>query len=247
MGRATADPEDARSATAARGLAVLAVVLVIVLVITAGCSTTRPPGSPSADPGEPFSSSPSAVSAAATTSSSDGSADDVALARTMAAHADEGVAISELLLSKTDLDPDVQALAVVLAISQRTAAADLRGWLRGPARRLPSASPSPTSGTSTSSGPQDSDTLQTQMRALRRADGPLAEWLYLQLMLRHHEQAGAAAAEVLTRGRDTALVDLVRRSAEIEATQLKALQQPEAKFPPPVPGLTPPSGLVEPR
>ena len=169
------------------------------------------------------------------------------MARTMAAHADEGVAISELLLSKTDLDPDVQALAVVVAISQRNAAADLRGWLRGPDRRLPSASSSTSGGTDAGIDPQDSGNLQEQMHALRRADGPLAERLYLQLMVRHHERAGAAAAEVLTRGRDAALVDLARRAAEIEATQLTALQQREAALPPPMPGLTPPSGRVEPR
>lgn len=240
MSRATADRVQARSATASRGVAALAVVL----VVTTGCSTTRPPGSPSTGPVGPSSSSPSALAVTPTTSSS--AAGDVALARTMAAHADEGVAISELLLSKTDLDPDVQALAVVIAISQRTAAADLRGWLRAPDRRLPSSS---TDGGGTDAGidPQDSGTLQKQRGALQRADGPLAEWLYLQLMVRHHERASAAAAEVLARGRDAALVDLARRTAEIEATQLTALQQREAAFPPPVPGLTPPSGRAEPR
>lgn len=242
MTRAAHRRQWARTAKTAR----IVTVLTAVLATVAGCVAFRSP-QPSPGPGEPSAGSATTAPATPTTSTNDKPSEDVVLARAMGAHAEQGVVISELMLNKTNLDPGVQALAVVVAISQRNASADVHAWLIGPGRQASSSSPSTARSPGSERDRRDSETVRKQMLDLERADGPLAERLYLQLMARHHQRAGAATDEVLARGHDTTLVDLARRLGEIQATQLKALQQHEKALPPPLPGLTPPSGRVEPR
>jgi len=85
-----------------------------------------------------------------------------------------------------------------------------------------------------------------QMRALGRADGELAERLYLELMMRHHQGAVRAGREEAVRGQDATLVDFAGRLAQTEGAQLQTLRRRSAATPPLVPGLTPPSGQVPP-
>lgn len=83
-----------------------------------------------------------------------------------------------------------------------------------------------------------------QLRALGRADAATAERLYLQLMVRHHRGAVVAARQEISRGQDATLIDVARRLVQTSNAQLEALREAETAMPPPIPGLTPPSGRV---
>jgi uncharacterized protein (DUF305 family) len=176
----------------------------------------------------------------------------VTFAQTIAPHADQGVAMSELLLSSAGLDPDVRQLAAAVAATQRVEVEELRRWLLGHGQPVPTPSVT-TSGADpgggaqeTASGAVDGIATSAQMRALGRADGELAERLYLELMTRHHQGAVRAAREEAARGQDATLVDFARQLAQTEEAQLQTLRRRSAATPPLVPGLTPPSGQVPP-
>lgn len=137
-------------------------------------------------------------------------------AQTIAPHADQGAAMSELLLSNAGLDPGVRQLAAAVAATQRAEVEELRRWLLGHGQPVPTPSVT-TSGADpggganeTASGGVDGIATSAQVRALGGADGEFAERLYLELMTRHHQGAVRAAREEATRGQDATLVDFAR-------------------------------------
>lgn len=224
--------EDGRALAAGAWLA----AATSVLAMAGGCGagpTTKPPvpaGTvrPAASPGGPGSAGTPA----------DYDDVDVVFAQTMVRHADQGVALSELVLDQVGVDPSVLTLARTVVASQRAESEELRRWLLG--HGLP-VRPTPAPGVA--DGVAGTATLE-QVRRLQRADAERAGPLYVELMTRHHSGAVAAASDEAARGKDEALVDLAHRLVQAQQVQLDTLRRSSAAAPPTVPGLTPPSGQV---
>lgn len=136
-------------------------------------------------------------------------------ARDMQVHHDQGVELAFLIRDRTD-DAELRSLAYDIAIAQANQSGQMLSWLN--VWNLPQVSPEPSMtwmsrpplsgatdhhgdpGTAHAAG-EAMPGLATpaQMDALRAADGPAAEKLFLELMIAHHKGAVEMGDAVLTR------------------------------------------------
>ncbi|GGC79707.1 hypothetical protein GCM10011512_02890 [Tersicoccus solisilvae] len=144
---------------------------------------------------------------------------DVTFAQMMLPHHEQAVQLSDIVLAKSGVDPQVTAVAKQVKAAQGPEITTMRNWLR--AWGAP-ATMSAAHGHAMSGMVSDAD-----VRALRDADAATAADLFLTHMIAHHEGAVAMAREQAANGQNREAVRLAQdvvTSQTAEIARMTALQ-----------------------
>jgi uncharacterized protein (DUF305 family) len=143
--------------------------------------------------------------ASAHPSSADKSADfndaDVMFAQKMIPHHDQVGAMSDMILAKSSVKPDVQALANQIKAAQQPEIETMNAWLKKWGQDF-----SPDSGGH--HGSNDGMATTEEMYQLDQADGPTAQKLYLTMMIKHHQGAITMAKIEIDTGKNPAAIQM---------------------------------------
>jgi uncharacterized protein (DUF305 family) len=149
--------------------------------------------------------------------------EDVHFARLMAPHHDQAVSMCEMVLSKKrGVKPEVRDLAEQIAKVRESQLETLNGWIQAwdPAGDLEPAEDE--------NAPHHGGhglMTERQMQELDLADGPAAQRLFLEGMIRHHEGAVAIAEAEIATGSYPDAVELAKDLVETQRAEIAAMQQ----------------------
>lgn len=185
--------------------------------------------------------------AASTTSSVASSAtahngSDVMFAQGMIPHHQQAIEMSDMLLGKQDIDPEVVSLAEQIKSAQGPEIEQMQGWLQEwgvgstppgdgtmPGYHMPDHQMPHGGGMGPMPGmPAGGHGMMSQadMTALQNAQGPEASRLFLTQMITHHEGAIMMAQREIESGQFPAAVDMARSiisSQQSEIDQMRAM------------------------
>ena len=145
---------------------------------------------------------------------------DVAFATGMVPHHRQAVQMSDVLLTKSGLDPDVVALASRIKAEQAPEIDEMNGWLSA------WGAPAVTGDAGGMAGMGDGMMTPEQMAAFGSARGRTAQTLFLQGMITHHQGALAMASTELAQGKNAdaqALARSITTSQQAEIDQMTQL------------------------
>jgi len=180
-----------------RGLAGLALATAAAFALSA-CAMTMPMGD---------------------TGDGDQNAADVMFVQMMIPHHEQAVEMSEMILAKDGVDPEVVALAEQIRAAQDPEIDLMEQWLSDWGLSSMSGMEGMDHG-GMDHGGMDGMMSDEQMAALQSADGATGATMFLELMIEHHVGAVEMAEQVIDDGRDAdvrALAEemIVGQSAEI--------------------------------
>lgn len=205
------------SATSRRSRWSLAVVGVLLVYSVAGCAESARV------------SSQTPPSAAATVGEARNHV-DVLFARDAIAHGNQAVALSNLMIGRDDVDPRVVAVARQIAASSTSRTKELQALLLS--WGFPPMTPSPFPPAATPSAPVQPGehplASEDDARILRDAVGARATEVFLDLMIRQHQFAIAAAREQLQSGMHRGAMSVARSLIEglqVETSVLESLMR----------------------
>jgi uncharacterized protein (DUF305 family) len=201
-----------RSVLVAAGLAALAPVIGL-----SGC-TTHPSSMPM-DHGDAPRSAPATPSATGSPATGPHNRSDVMFAQMMIPHHQQAIEMSDLLLAKTAIDPEVSGLARQIKAAQSPEITQMAGWLAGwgqPAM--------PSTGHQMGGG-MGGMMSQEDLDALERATGTEAMTLYLSGMITHHEGAIGMAQQQLDGGENPDAKELARQIVTSQRAEISTMQQ----------------------
>lgn len=197
----------------------------------AGCGTdqtAQPGGMGGMDHSSPTapSTTPS-PSASASASASTGFNDaDVAFAQMMTPHHEQAVTMSDTLLKKSGLNPEVTVLAEKIKAAQQPEIEKMKGWLTAWGKGKGKGSgDGGMAGMDHGSG-HDGMATDAELQKLDQADGADGQKMYLVMMTAHHEGAIKMAQTELSDGKDPEAVQLAKAivaSQQQELTVMKDL------------------------
>ena len=190
-------------------LATLAVTATLGL---AGCGTNET-AQPGGMGGMDQSSSPPAPTASSSASVSTQFNDaDVKFVQMMLPHHEQAVAMSDTLLKKTGVNPDVTALAQQVKAAQQPEIDTMKSWLAAWGEDE-MADDSMGGGMGHSGGGMATD---AELKEFEQADGAAGQKMYLEMMTAHHEGAIMMAEAEVSDGENP---DAVRLAKQIITTQ----------------------------
>ena len=144
---------------------------------------------------------------------------DVTFVQMMIPHHEQAVDMSNMLLAKSGVDPDVQALAQQIKAAQGPEITLMTGWLT--AWGQPTASGEMGG---MHHGGEDGVMTPGQMEALDGADGANGQRLYLEGMIKHHIGAVTMAREELDDGQNRDAVNLARTITDTQTVEITTLE-----------------------
>jgi uncharacterized protein (DUF305 family) len=182
--------------TLTTNLAALALAATLGL---AGCSDNETSTAPS-------SSAPPAASPSANTSvSAEFNSSDVMFVQMMLPHHEQAVAMSETLLAKTGVNPDVTALAEQIKAAQQPEIDTMKGFLSAWGQQEMGGSMG-----GMDHGSDDGMATDVQLEDFDRADGKTGQKIYLQLMTAHHQGAIKMAQAEISNGKNPDAIALAK-------------------------------------
>lgn len=198
----------------------LAATFAAALIPVAGLSgcTDRPATMPMNHAGTPHAAAPT-PSATGSPAAGPYNRADVMFARMMIPHHQQAIEMSDLLLAKTDIDPEVSQLARQIKAAQTPEIAQMAGWLAGwgqPAM--------PSTGHQMGGG-MGGMMSQAEMDALERAAGKEAMKLYLDGMIIHHEGAIDMAEDQLEDGENPDVNELARQIITSQRAEITTMRE----------------------
>lgn len=164
---------------------------------------------------EMSSSSASSAPSGASTAFNDA---DVTFAQQMTPHHRQAVAMSDLVLAKSGVDPEVTALAQQIKQAQEPEIATMAAWLSAWGRP---------SDNEMGGMDRDSDGMMSaeDLDALAAADGPTGQRLYLDGMVRHHKGAVTMARTEVDAGQDPDAVALAQQIVTSQQTEIATMEK----------------------
>ena len=191
-----------------RAFAVAASVAVLLVL---GCSGQSSSGGGSAAPTE-------AVSGVA----ADVNQEDVRFARLMAPHHDQAASMCEMVLSKKrGVKPEVHDLAEQIGKVRESQLETLNGWIQS---WDPGGDLEPAEDENAPHHGGHGLMTERQMQELDLADGPAAQKLFLEGMIRHHEGAVAIAEAEVTGGSHPDAVELAKEMVATQQAEIATMQ-----------------------
>lgn len=151
---------------------------------------------------------------------------DVMFAMMMIPHHAQALQMSDLLLGKTGIDPQVTALARQIKDAQAPEIAQMRGWLASWGQPAP-----PTDATMPPldhGGSNHGHTgmmSQAELTQLQNATGADAQRLFLVGMTAHHEGAITMARDVLDEGSNAEVLALARSIVSSQQAEIATMRQ----------------------
>lgn len=213
--------------------------MAVAALVTSACSNSTSGTEGAASPA----SGSAAASASPSATSSDGTHNDadVSFAQMMIPHHQQAIEMSDMLLSKESIEPDVVNLANEIKNAQGPEIEQMQSWLQEWGVSSP---PAPSAGMPGHSMPghdmQGGDAVgdmppmagghgmmsEADMAALQNAQGAEASRLFLEQMITHHEGAITMAQREIDDGQFAPAVDMARNivsSQQAEIEEMKAL------------------------
>lgn len=194
-----------------RAIAFHAGILATALVL-AGCSDTGGSDMEGMDHGNSASSSPSASAEASDAVFNDA---DVTFAMEMVMHHQQAIEMSDTLLAKDGVHPDVVALAERIKAAQGPEIETMNQWLED-------------WGQDTDMGGMDHGggmMSEEDMAALEDADGETASSLFLEQMIMHHQGAIDMAEAQIDNGQNPDAVALAQKIVEDQTAEITEMQE----------------------
>ncbi|CRZ18098.1 DUF305 domain-containing protein [Mycolicibacterium neworleansense] len=200
----------------------------VAAVLVAGCSNDQ--ADRTAEP-MTHTTTTSAAASAPVTSEAHNDA-DVMFAHHMIPHHQQAVEMSDVLLAKQGIDPRVTQLATQIKGAQAPEIEQMQGWLKQWGN--PPMPPMPPQGHGDmghgNMGPGDMPAMQgmvseTDMTALRNAQGAEAAKLYLTHMIAHHEGAITMAEDEIKDGQYPAAVEMARTIVKTQQQEIDTMRQ----------------------
>ena len=183
--------------------------VVAAMLALAGCSTAADSGSM---PGMGH-DSPAMTSQAAMTGG-EHNAEDTMFAQTMIPHHDQAVEMSDIMLAKTGLDPQITALAEEIKAAQGPEIKKMTTWLNGWSE------PAAMTGGHAMEGMMTASELDD----LTAAQGTDAGKLFLTQMIAHHEGAVEMARTEVDGGKNADAVALAKSIVASQETEIKVMK-----------------------
>jgi uncharacterized protein (DUF305 family) len=190
-----------------------AVATSIAVLLVLGCSGQPPSGG----------GGPAAPTEAVNGAAADVNQEDVRFARLMAPHHDQAVSMCEMVLSKKrGVKPEVRDLAEEIAKVRESQFETLNGWIQS---WDPGGDLEPAEDENAPHHGGHGLMSERQMQELDLADGPTAQRLFLEGMIRHHEGAVAIAEAEVTGGSYPDAVELAKEMVATQKAEIAAMQQ----------------------
>jgi uncharacterized protein (DUF305 family) len=142
---------------------------------------------------------------------------DVMFAQRMIPHHDQAVAMSDIILAKPRIKPDVQALANQIKAAQQPEIDSMNGWLKAWGRDF---SPGIGSGHHDNSGGM---ATTEEMYQLDQADGATAQTMYLQMMIKHHLGAITMAKTEIDTGKNPAAIQMANNIVTTQRREIATM------------------------
>jgi uncharacterized protein (DUF305 family) len=178
---------------------VIAAIVGSAITLSA-CSTTANPGS----------------AGSSSTASATFNKADVSFATDMAAHHQQAVEMSQMLLDKSDIDPRVVTLAQNIKAAQDPEIKQMKSWLSDWGQKSDSMSGMDMSGTLMS----DSD-----MNDLKSSTGLAASKLFLTQMTVHHKSALVMAKTEVDSGKNADAVKLAKNIISTQTIEITTMSE----------------------
>jgi uncharacterized protein (DUF305 family) len=142
---------------------------------------------------------------------------DVIFAQQMILHHEQAVAMSDMVLRKTGVHPDVTAFAQQIKATQQPEIDQLNSWLNAWGRKQVDDGGQHHSG--------DGTITAEKMRRLDMADGPGGQRLFLQGMIRNHQGAAAMAETEIANGNHPAAIQLAETIVNRQHQEIETMQE----------------------
>jgi uncharacterized protein (DUF305 family) len=177
------------------------------IVVLAGCANDS---GTSERPGEHGSASASAGRSASAFNDT-----DIMFVQMMLPHHDQAVSMSDLLLDKRGVHPEVAALARQIKDAQQAEIETMNGWFEAMGRPQVEEGPH--------HGGLDGMLTENEMQQLDEANARDGQRLFLQGMIKHHTGAIEMAQKEITGGQDPGPVDLAKHIAENQQQEIEGM------------------------
>ncbi|WP_394279606.1 DUF305 domain-containing protein [Microbacterium sp.] len=196
-----------------RTAATAALALTTALIL-AGCSDTGNAGGGMSGMDHGGSSSSAAPTADASANANDA---DIMFATMMIPHHQQAIEMSDVLLSKDDIDPRVVDLADGIKAAQQPEIDTLNGWLQEWG--------ADTSGTDMDGMDHGGGMMSEEdMQALDAATGTEAAKLFLEQMIEHHNGAIEMAQEEVNNGQNPNATALAQKIVDDQTAEIAAME-----------------------
>jgi len=152
----------------------------------------------------------------------DQNASDIMFVEMMIPHHEQAVEMSETILAKGGVDPEVVALAEQIRAAQEPEIALMEQWLDDWGLPSMSGMGGMDHGGSGGQGGMMSD---AQMSELEEADGATGSTLFLELMIDHHDGAIEMAEDVIDDGRDADVRTLAEQIIVSQTAEIATMRE----------------------
>jgi uncharacterized protein (DUF305 family) len=196
----------------ARAALIAAVAATITLTACGGDDDVT--GMPNMDHGSSTSTAPSSAATA-----SDFNPADVTFAQMMIPHHQQAVDMSDMLLAKSGVSPDVAALAEQIKAAQQPEIDTLNSWLDTWGRTHID------DGGMHHGGADDGMMTEEEMRTLDKANGNDGQRLYLDGMIKHHTGAIKMAETEIASGKNPEAITLAKNIAETQQREIATMTE----------------------
>lgn len=186
------------------GLATAAALLVLT-----GCGSGDPMAGHSMPP------TPTGSASAGATTERTFNSDDVMFAAMMIPHHQQAIEMSDLILPKKGLDPEVKTMAEQIKAAQQPEIDTMNRWLEEWG----------TPPDHSSHGDDDGGMMTPEeMREMRDAEPKKAQRMYLKGMIEHHQGAIRMAETEITDGKDPETIALARSIVTTQQEEISTMQ-----------------------
>ncbi|MFI5506212.1 DUF305 domain-containing protein [Mycobacterium sp. NPDC051804] len=201
--------------------------LAAAAMLVGACSNTGTDSAPAASPTSAEASvSPSAAGSVATHNDA-----DVRFAQGMIPHHQQAIEMSDMLLGKQGIDPEVVSLANEIKNAQAPEIEQMQGWLREwevSSTPTPSGTGMPGQGMPGHQMPGMSGghgmMSDADMAALQNAQGAEASRLFLMQMIEHHKGAIMMAQQEIDNGQFPAAMEMARNIVSSQQAEIDTMQ-----------------------
>ena len=153
--------------------------------------------------------------------------DDVMFAQMMIPHHQQAVQMSEVMLAKDDLDPDIEALANKIVAAQGPEIDQLKTMLEtwGEPTSMESGGMEGMDHGSDSGAGMEGMMTEEQMQELEAAEGTEAAEMYLTMMTAHHRGAIDMAQEEVAEGQNPQAIEMAQKVIEDQEAEIQEMER----------------------
>ncbi|RIQ14521.1 DUF305 domain-containing protein, partial [Jiangella rhizosphaerae] len=148
---------------------------------------------------------------------------DVCFVRMMIPHHEQAVAMSDLLLAKAGVWDRGRRYAEFVRAAQAREVETMRRWLDAWGSATHGAHDADAPGCD-HAGPMPGMLTDAEVAALRSADGPAAQLLYLRLMIPHHEGAVEMAYDEIAAGSNVFAISVAKHVVQDQLGEVAAME-----------------------